>query len=103
MRAFHDERDVESLDRRRRFENRAPLIVARKSLQQSRATFEAQVSGALLQAVMRYWDVVRTRGNLDVFQQSLDAAQASYAHDKRALELGALPPLDIYRSESEVA
>ncbi len=24
-------------------------------------------------------------------------------HDKRALELGALPPLDIYRSESEVA
>jgi len=52
---------------------------------------------------MHYWDVVRTRGNLDVFQQSLDAAQASYAHDKRALELGALPPLDIYRSESEVA
>ena len=24
-------------------------------------------------------------------------------HDKRALELGALPPLDIYRSQSEVA
>jgi hypothetical protein len=24
-------------------------------------------------------------------------------HDKRAVELGALPPLDIYRSESEVA
>jgi outer membrane protein TolC len=40
---------------------------------------------------------------LEVVQQSLDAAQASYAHDKRALELGALPPLDIYRSEAEVA
>jgi outer membrane protein len=91
------------LRNRWRFANRAPLIVARKSLQQSRATFEAEVSGALLQAVTRYWDVVRTHENLDVFQQSLEAAQASYAHDKRALELGALPPLDIYRSESEVA
>lgn len=91
------------LRNRWRFENLAPLIVARKSLEQSRFTFEAQVSAALLQAVTRYWDVVRARGNLDVFEQSLQAAQASYAHDKRALELGALPPLDIYRSESEVA
>ena len=37
-----------------------------------------------------------TRGRFDL-------ADASYKHDKRALELGALPPLDIYRSESEVA
>lgn len=86
-----------------RFENRAPLIVAQRNLQQSRATFEAQVNDALLRVVRQYWDVVRTRGNLEVLRQSLDAAQASYERDKRALELGALPPLDIYRSEAEVA
>ena len=86
-----------------RFENRAPLIIARRNLQQSRAMFESQVNAALLQVVKQYWDVVRARGNLDVYQQSLDAAQASYQRDKRALELGALPPLDIYRSQSEVA
>lgn len=86
-----------------RFENRAPLIVAQRNLEQSRATFEVQVNDALLRVVRQYWDVVRTRGNLEVFRQSLDAAQASYARDKRALELGALPPLDIYRSEAEVA
>jgi len=85
------------------FENRAPLIIARKSLQQSRSTFEAQVSQDLVTAITRYWEVVGARGNLEVVQQSLDAAQASYARDKRALELGALPPLDIYRSEAEVA
>ena len=34
---------------------------------------------------------------------SMDAAEATYKQDKRALELGALPPLDIYRSESQVA
>jgi outer membrane protein TolC len=86
-----------------KFQNQAPLIIARKSLQQSRAAFEAQVSDALRTAITRYWQVVGARGNLEVVQQSLDAAQASYAHDKRALELGALPPLDIYRSEAEVA
>jgi outer membrane protein TolC len=86
-----------------RFENRAPIIIARRNLQQSRATFEANVNDALLRVVRQYWDVVRARGTLDVLQQSLDAAQASYARDKRALELGALPPLDIYRSQAEVA
>ena len=85
------------------FPNRAPLVIARRNLQGSRATFEAQVSVAIQQVVAQYWNVVQARGNLDVAQKSLDAAQATYNHDKRALELGALPPLDIYRSESQVA
>jgi outer membrane protein len=38
-----------------------------------------------------------------VQNRSLDLAQVSYKRDRRALELGALPPLDISRSESEVA
>jgi len=36
-------------------------------------------------------------------RKSLALAEATYALDKRKLELGALPPLDIYRSESQVA
>ena len=91
------------LKNRWRFENQAPIVIAQRNLQQSRAAFESQVNTALLQAVMHYWDVVRQRGNVEVFQQSFDAAQASYNRDKRALELGALPPLDIYRSQAEVA
>jgi outer membrane protein len=53
--------------------------------------------------VVQYWAVVQARGNLQVEEKSLEAADVSYQRDKRALELGALPPLDIYRSESEVA
>jgi outer membrane protein len=83
--------------------NRAPLIIARRTLQQSRATFEAEVSDTILDVVNRYWAVVQARGSLEVQRKSLEAADASYQRDKRALELGALPPLDIYRSESEVA
>jgi outer membrane protein len=85
------------------FPNRAPVIIARRVLQQSRANFEAQVNDAILSAVKQYWAAVQARGNLEVERKSLEAADVSYQHDKRALELGALSPLDIYRSESEVA
>jgi|KBSMisStaDraftv2_1062788.scaffolds.fasta_scaffold39471_3 HAE1 family hydrophobic/amphiphilic exporter-1 len=86
-----------------KFPNQAPVIIARTSLQQSRASFQAEVNDALLRTITRYWDVVRALNNLDVARKSQEAAEATYQHDKRALELGALPPLDIYRSESEVA
>jgi outer membrane protein len=85
------------------FANRAPLIIARRNLQQTQAAFAAQVNNNILQAVQQYWAVIEARGNLEVARRSMDAAEATYKHDKRALELGALPPLDIYRSESQVA
>jgi len=91
------------LRNRWRFFNAAPVLIARTNLQQSRAVFQSQVNTALLQAIIRYWEVVRAHNSLDVARKSQDAAEATYQHDKRALELGALPPLDIYRSESEVA
>ena len=85
------------------FANRAALTIARRNLQQSQATFVAEVNTNVLQAVTQYWAVIEARGNLDVARSSMDAAEATYKRDKRALELGALPPLDIYRSESQVA
>ncbi|HST09511.1 MAG TPA: TolC family protein [Terriglobales bacterium] len=85
------------------FANRAPLVIARRSLKISRALFESQVSDAIAQAVSQYWTVVQATGDLQVARKSLEAAEATYRRDKRALELGALPPLDIYRSESQVA
>jgi len=85
------------------FANRAPLIIARRNLQQSHANFAAQVSNSILQAIGQYWAVVQAHGNLEVARSSMEAAEATYKRDKRALELGALPPLDIYRSESQVA
>ena len=86
-----------------RFANTAQMVIARRSLAQSRTSFEAEVNDAVLQVINQYWYAVRARGALDVQQKSLNLAQVSYERDKHALELGALPPLDIYRSESEVA
>lgn len=86
-----------------RFANTAQIEIARRSLEQSRSSFEAEVNDAILNVVSQYWNVVQARGALDVQQKSLKLAEASYDRDKRSLELGALPPLDIYRSQSEVA
>lgn len=82
---------------------KAPLVIARRNQQQSRQTFLGQVQDSISQAVNRYWDVVEARDNLKVLRKSLELAEETYKLDKRKLELGALPPLDIYRSESQVA
>ncbi|HEY5027544.1 MAG TPA: TolC family protein [Candidatus Angelobacter sp.] len=85
------------------FANRAPIIIAQRGVRQSRANFEAQLNDTVQRVINQYWDVVQARKTLEVLKQSLELAEASYQRDKRALELGALPPLDIYRSESQVA
>jgi outer membrane protein TolC len=85
------------------FPNRAPIIIAQRGTRQSRSNFEAQVSNTVQQVINQYWEVIQARKTLEVLRKSLDLAQASYDRDKKALELGALPPLDIYRSESQVA
>jgi outer membrane protein len=86
-----------------RFANTAQIRIARRSLAQSHSNFEAEVNDSVLQVVNLYWNAVQARGALDVQQKSMKLAEASYDRDKRSLELGALPPLDIYRSQSEVA
>ncbi|HXS77176.1 MAG TPA: TolC family protein [Terracidiphilus sp.] len=86
-----------------RFANTAPIKIARKVLSQSKSSFEASVNDTVLLVIQQYWFAVQARGALDVQRKAMDLAEASYQHDKRALELGALPPLDISRSESEVA
>jgi HAE1 family hydrophobic/amphiphilic exporter-1 len=85
------------------FYNRAPIVIAQRNVRQARAVFEGEVSDILLLAINGYWNVVLQRKNLVVQRKSLEEAQQSYERDKRALSLGALPPLDIYRPESQVA
>jgi outer membrane protein TolC len=85
------------------FPNRAPILIAQRNLKQARSNFTAQVNNVILGIIADYWTVVLGRENLAVQQKSLEEAQKSYDHDKKALSLGALPPLDIYRSESQVA
>lgn len=83
--------------------NRGPILIAQRNLRQARDMFKQEVSGIILNVVGQYWNVVDARESLVVQKKSLDEAQQSYDHDKLMLEKGALPPLDIYRTESQVA
>jgi len=83
--------------------NRAPIVVARRNVDQSRASFEAQLNDSLLTVINQYWALVQAQKSLAVVRDSLRLAEESYKRDKRALELGALSPLEIYRSEGTVA
>jgi len=85
------------------FPNRAPILIAQRNFKQARANFLGEVNDVVLQIVGNYWGVVLARENLTVQRKSLEEAEKSYEHDKKALGLGALPPLDIYRSQSQVA
>lgn len=83
--------------------NRAPIVIAQRTVRQSRASFEAQINEAIAALINQYWELVQQRMELDVLRKSLQMAEATYAQNRRALELGALPPLDIHRSEAQVA
>jgi len=54
-------------------------------------------------AARQYWDAIEARENIRGQQQSLDLAQKSNERDQMALDLGALPKLDIFQSQSQVA
>jgi len=83
--------------------NHGPILIAQRNVKQARANFEAQLNDSILGVINQYWSLVEAQKNLAVVQNSLHLAEESYKHDKRALELGALSPLDIYRSEATVA
>jgi outer membrane protein len=85
------------------FPNQAPILIARRNLNQSNANFEAQVNDAISRLVNQYWAVVGNRENLKVQKTALEMAEMTYKRNQRELELGALPPLNIFRSESQVA
>jgi outer membrane protein len=82
---------------------RAPLLIARTNLLITSEQSEAQIADLVVTATSQYWDAIQSRDNIKVQQQAYDLALKSYERDKQALELGALPALDIYQSQSQVA
>jgi outer membrane protein len=85
------------------FLNRAPILIARINRQVARDRFEQSLTATLQSVQNQYWDTVNARETLVVARNSLELAETFYKRDKRSLELGALPPLDIFRSEADVA
>jgi outer membrane protein len=82
---------------------RGPLKIARTQLLIASSESETKIADMIALAARQYWDAIQARDNIRVQQQSVDLAQKSYDRDRIALELDALPKLEIYQSQSQVA
>src|SRR5437879_1825850 len=91
------------LQGRRNLQFRTPLEIARTQLLITSEQSEARIADLVAAAGRQYWDAIEARENIRVAEQSRDRAQKSYERDQMALELGALPKLDIFQSQSQVA
>jgi len=91
------------LQGRRNLQFRTPLMIARTQLLITSEQSEARIADLVANAARQYWDAIQARDNIKVQQQAYDLAQKSYERDKLALDLGALPALDIFQSQSQVA
>jgi outer membrane protein len=82
---------------------KAPLMIARTQLLITSDQTEARIADMVAAAASQYWDAVQSRDNIKVQQQAYDLAQKQYERDKLSLDLGALPSLDIFQSQSQLA
>jgi len=82
---------------------RAQLLTARSRLLITSDQDAGRIADSVASAARQYWTAVQARDAIRVQQRTLELAQKSYDRDKLALDLGALPKLDIYQSESQVA
>jgi outer membrane protein TolC len=65
--------------------------------------FAAQAITTITNTITAYWELVYARENVRVNQQAVTVAEKLYEDNKKQLEIGSLAPLDVTRSESELA
>jgi outer membrane protein TolC len=65
--------------------------------------FAQQAITTITNTITAYWELVYARENVKVNQQAVTVAEKLFEDNKKQLEIGSLAPLDVTRSESEVA
>jgi outer membrane protein len=66
-------------------------------------SFTQQAINTITNTINAYWELAYARENVKVNQQAVAVAQKLYEDNKKQLEIGSLAPLDVTRSESELA
>ncbi|MEM9292345.1 MAG: TolC family protein [Acidobacteriota bacterium] len=79
------------------------LLLTRRDIALSQEAFEQQVITVIQSVENAYWNLVRSRKQLEVSQQSLDLAQELLERNKIRVEVGTLAPFELVQSEAGVA
>ncbi len=79
------------------------IRIARNNRKIADWAFAAQAITTITNTITAYWELVYARENVKVNQQAVAVAEKLYEDNKKQLEIGSLAPLDVTRSESELA
>lgn len=83
--------------------SRREIIVAKNNREVSESQFQSILSDIIYSVEESYWTLVYSIEYLKVREQSLKLAQDLLEESRRKVEVGTLPPIDLYTSEAEVA
>ena len=83
--------------------NARQIRVARNNREISDLVFKQQIISVVSRIQLAYWDLVTLRAMVDARNEDLRLAQQLYNDNKLRVEIGTLAPVDLVRSEGEVA
>jgi HAE1 family hydrophobic/amphiphilic exporter-1 len=83
--------------------NRAGIVIAKLSRDQTAAGFESTVVATLQEVENAYWDLVAARREIDVSEQSLELAEQLLGETQERVKVGTSAPIDTVQSEATVA
>jgi len=79
------------------------IRIAKNNRKIADLAFEQQAITTVTNTITDYWELAYARENVKVQQQAVTVAQKLYEDNKKQLEIGSLAPLEVTRSESELA
>lgn len=82
---------------------RREIIIAKNNLEVSENQFKQALLDTVYSVEEAYWNLVASLDNLRVQEESLTLARDLLAKNRKELEAGIIPPLDILNSQAEVA
>jgi outer membrane protein TolC len=83
--------------------NARQIRVANNNREVSDLVFRQQVIEVVTRMQLSYWDLVTQRAIVEARREDLRVAQQLYEDNKLRVEIGTLAPIDLTRSEGEVA
>jgi outer membrane protein len=86
-----------------RFANRRNIMIAKNNRKLADFVFEQQAITTVTSTITAYWELVYARANVEVEQQAVAVSQRLYGDNKKQLEIGTMAPLDVTRSEAQLA
>ena len=82
---------------------RLPILIARSRLRSGEYNLRDQLLRLLAAAENDYWNVVESRENVMVQEQSLDLRTKALERAEKELKLGAISPLEIFQPKADKA